>query len=188
MCPTPLGRIHTRVATIFLPALLGLILSLVSGRPDWIVLIGVFLLLGVALDTCVYSWVLKYQPPWMTFVLALAEFGLLYVLANLLELDLTPAEAIALFWASWLLAISTRIAVLPIVSLTYIESAGEFRRIQWSLPPDQVPYPVVAAVSDAGPGQVLRAASGAHRVPLAQLPSPSGVHAVPPAVGSRERS
>ena len=96
MCPTPLGRVHTRVAIIVGPALLGLVLSLVTGRADWIVLIGVYLLLGVFLDTCVYSWVLKYQPPWMTGVLGLVEFGLIYVLANVLKLDLSPAEAIGL--------------------------------------------------------------------------------------------
>jgi hypothetical protein len=179
MCPTPLGRIHTRVATIVAPALLGLILSLLTGRPDWIVLIGVFLLLGVALDTCVYSWLLKYQPPWMTGVLALGELGLLYVLANVLKLDLSTLEAIGLYLAAWLLATSTRIAVLPLVSLTYIESAGELRRVAWSLPPEQAPYPVVAAVAEGGPGPVVRAASGVHAVPLERLPSPSGVHAVP---------
>jgi len=59
MCPTPVGRIHTRVATITLPALLGVILSFVTGRPGWIVLIGVYLLLGVALDAGVYAWALK---------------------------------------------------------------------------------------------------------------------------------
>ena len=149
MCPTPIGRVHTRVAIIVGPALLGLILSLVTGRADWIVLIGVYLLLGVFLDTCVYSWLLKYQPPWMTGVLALAEFGLLYVLANVLKLDLSPAEAIAFYWASWVLATVTRIVVLPNLSLTYIESAGEFRRIEWSLPPEQTPVPVLASVPDS---------------------------------------
>ena len=73
MCPTPIGRIHTRVAILFLPALLGTILSLATGRPDWIVLIGVYLMLGVALDAGVYAWVIRYQPPWMTFVLAVFE-------------------------------------------------------------------------------------------------------------------
>ncbi len=181
MCPTPVGRVHTRVATIVLPALLGLILSLVTGRPDWIVLIGVFLLLGVALDTCLYSWLLKYQPPWMTFVLALGEFGLLYVLANVLELDLSPIQAIALYWASWVLAAISRVVVLPIVSLTYLESAGEFRRIQWSVPPAQASLPVLASSREAraGPGPVVQAASGVHASPLEPLPSPSTVHAVP---------
>ena len=52
MCPTPIGRVHTRVATILLgPALLGLICPLVTGHLDWIVLVGVYLLLGVVLDT-----------------------------------------------------------------------------------------------------------------------------------------
>jgi hypothetical protein len=189
MCPTPLGRIHTRVAIIVGPALLGLILSLVTGRPDWIVLIGVYLLLGVFLDTCVYSWLLKYQPPWMTGVLALAEFGLLYVLANVLKLDLSPAEAIILYWASWVLATVTRIVVLPNLSLTYIESAGEFRRIAWSLPPEQTPVPVVASVADGGmrPGALVDSASGAHRIPLERQPGPSGFHSVPGAAGKPER-
>ncbi len=51
MCPTPVGRIHTRVSTLLLPALLGFALWLIDGRLDWLVLIGVYLLLGVALDT-----------------------------------------------------------------------------------------------------------------------------------------
>ena len=47
MCPTPIGRLHTRVASIVLgPAVLGLILTLITGHLDWIVLVGVYLLLG----------------------------------------------------------------------------------------------------------------------------------------------
>ena len=179
MCPTPIGRIHTRVAILVLPAILGTILSIVTGRPDWIVLIGVYLLMGVALDACVYSWILKYQPPWMTGVLGVVEFGLLYVLAQLLELDLSPLEAIVFYWVSWILATLTRIVALPIFSLTYIESAGEFRRIAWSLPEAQAPLPVLA-VAEGGPaGEVVRAASGVNAVPLEKLPSPSGAHAIP---------
>jgi 4-hydroxybenzoate polyprenyltransferase len=75
MCPTPIGRVHTRVATFTLPVLLALVLSVVTGQPDWIVVIGIYLLMGVTLDTLVYSWLFKYQAPWMTFVLALSEWG-----------------------------------------------------------------------------------------------------------------
>jgi len=185
MCPTVIGRVHSRVATIVLPALLGLVLSLVTGREDWIVLIGVYLLLGVSLDTAIYSWFLKYQPPWMTGVLALAEFGLLYVLVQVLELNLSPAEAIVFYWVSWALATATRIALLPIFSLTYLESAQELRRVEWSIPPDQVPYPVIAAIPAGGPSGSVRALSGEHVTPLEPLPSPSGVHVVPQ--GARER-
>jgi hypothetical protein len=189
VCPTPLGRVHTRVAIIVGPALLGLVLSLLTGRPDWIVLIGVYLLLGVFLDTCVYSWLLKYQPPWMTGVLALVEFGLLYVLANVLKLDLSPIEAIALYWASWVLATVTRIVVLPNLSLTYIESAGEFRRIEWSLPPEQTPVPVLASVPDSGvrEGALVDSASRGHRVPLDLQPSPSKSHDIPAGARRPER-
>jgi hypothetical protein len=180
MCPTPIGRIHTRVAIIFLPAVLGTILSITTGREDWIVLIGVYLLLGVALDAGVYSWAIRYQPPWMTFVLALFEFGLLYTLAHILDLKLTNWEAVWFYWVSWALAISTKIVLLPLFSLTYLESAGEFRRIDWSIPDSQVPLPVLAseAEANAGPGPLVREASGVHATPPKRLPGPSAVHEV----------
>jgi hypothetical protein len=181
MCPTPLGRVHTRVATLVLPAIFATILSLLTGKPDWIVLIGVYLLMGVALDTALYSWLLRYQPPWMSFVLAFGEFWLLYVLANVLKLDLSFMEAVILYWVSWLLAVFTKIVILPIASLTYLESAFEFRRAQWSIPPAQASFPVLASAADAdrGAGPVVRSASGVHATPLERLPSPSALHQVP---------
>lgn len=181
MCPTPIGRIHTRVATIAGPALLGLVISLITFNPGWIVLVGVLLLLGVALDAAVYSWLLKYQPPWMTIVLAFAEFALLLLLALILEIPVPVLGAIVFYWVCWALAIATKIALLPIFSLTYLESAGEFRRIAWSIPPAQAAVPVLASAAEArgGPGPVVRSASGAHAIPLERRPSPSAVHRVP---------
>jgi hypothetical protein len=184
MCPTPTGRIHTRVTTILLgPAVLGLIVTLVSGHLDWIVLVGVYLLLGVVLDTVVYPRFLKYQPPWMTFVLAVVEYGLLLAVTQLLEgfPNISVLEATIFYWACWALGALIKIVVLPIISLTYIESAGEFRRVEWSLPPEQVALPVLASAADArrGPGRLLTEASGVHARPLQQLPAPSGVRAVP---------
>jgi len=154
MCPTIIGRIHTRVAIIaFLPALLGVIVSLVTWNPDWITLIGLYLLLGVLLDALVYSWAIKYQPPWMTFVLALVELGLLYAISDIAALTLTTIEAIVFYWVAWVLAIWTKIALLPIFSLTYLESAGEFRTTQWSIPPSLEQVPVFAAMPNgAGKG------------------------------------
>jgi hypothetical protein len=184
VCPTPIGRIHTRVATIVGPAILGAVVSAITGDIAWLVLIGLYLLQGVALDAAVYSWLLRYQPPWMTGVLALAELGLLLVLANLVELGLPITESIIFYWGAWLLAIITKIALLPIFSLTYLESSQEFRRIQWSIPPSQAAVPIAAAAAEAeaGPGAVLEQASGVHRRPLEPRPSPSGIHATPPGV------
>jgi hypothetical protein len=185
MCPTPIGRIHSRVAALTLPALLATSISLLTGNPGWIVLIGVYLLLGVSLDAGVYSWLLKYQPPWMTGVLALWEYGLLLVLANVLDLPLSVAKASLLYWVSWLLATATRIVLFPIFSLTYLESSAEFRRIEWSIPPAQASLPIVASAADAaaGPGELVRSASGVHAAPLEPKPSPSGVR---PAVSGQE--
>ena len=186
MCPTPTGRIHTRTATIVLPALLGLVVSLVSGHWDWLALVGVYYLLGIFLDSAVYSWLIKYQPPFVAAVFALSEFGLLLVLADILNSsqgglsNISIPEAAVFFWACWALAALTKIVVLPLISLTYFESAGEFRRTEWSVPPPLEPLPILAASAEGqgGPGPIVREASGTHARPLEPLPAPSGVHRV----------
>ena len=188
MCPTPTGRLHTRVATIVGPAILGLVLSLITGHWDWLVIVGVLLLLGIFLDSLVYSWLLKYQPPFVAIVLALSEFGLLLVLTGILNdkagglSHISIPEAAIFFWACWIIAALTKIVVLPIASLTYIESAGEFRTTEWSVPPPLESLPILASSAEAkaGPGPVIREASGVHARPLEALPSPSGVHRLPP--------
>ena len=188
MCPTPTGRIHTRTATFVLPALLGLIVSLITGHWDWLVLVGVYYLLGIFLDAAVYSWLLPWQPPFMGFVLALSEFGLLLVLAGVLNdeaggglSNIAVWEAAIFYWVLWIVASLTKIVILPIMSLTYIESAGEFRTSHWSVPESLEPLPILASSAEAkaGPGPVIREASGTHARPLEPLPSPSGVHRVP---------
>jgi hypothetical protein len=181
MCPTPLGRVHTRVATLIPGALVATAISLWQGNPAWIALIGVYLLMGVFLDTGVYAWLLRYQPPWMTGVLAVAEFGLLLVLASVVSLGLMVWGAAALYWVTWVLAITTKIVVLPIASLTYLESSFEFRLPRWSIPPPQASIPIVAgaAEAEAGPGPVLERASGVRAAPLDRMPSPSSIHEKP---------
>src|SRR6476661_4937181 len=123
MCPTVIGRVHTRTATFVGPAIIGLIFSLVSGHWDWLVLVGVYLMLGIFLDTAIYPWLLKWQPPWTAFVLALAEFGLLLVLANILNdktgglSHISIVEAIWFYWLCWVTAAIIKIVVLPIANL-----------------------------------------------------------------------
>jgi hypothetical protein len=184
MCPTVLGRIETRVATITLPAIFASIISLATWDASWIALIGMYLLLGIALDVCVYSWLFRYQPPWMTFVLAVAEFGLLYLLVVVLDdIDLTLWQTIVVYWVSWVLAIWTKIVLLPLLSLTYLESAGEFRRPEWSIPPQQQALPIIAAVPSGeaarlreavpAPAPTAAAGEGAH----GEVPEPEPVPA-----------
>ena len=184
MCPTPLGRLQTRTAILVLPALLGLVLSLLTDNEGFIVLIGVYLLLGVALDVLFYPRVIKWQPPWLTFVLAVGEFVLLYVLAQVLEVGLEPVDAVWFYWASWILAIVTKIVLLPIMSLSWIENGGEFRTTGWTIPAETEPLPIVAAIPASAPVVALaREFSTVNQVPdeIRNLPAPSGVHRRPTA-------
>ncbi len=188
MCPTVLGRVQTRLATLVGPAVLGALLSLLSGNEGFVVLIGVYLLLGVALDTAFYPLVIKWQPPWLTGVLAVGEFALLYLLAQVLKVGLSPLEAIVWFWVAWCIAIATRIVVLPLMSISWIENGGEFRATGWSVPPENEPIPLVAPVGPAAGAQTPRLArefSAVQELPpeLRDLPSPSGVSRRPEGIG-----
>src|SRR3954471_14410594 len=112
--------------------------------------------MGVALDVLVYHFVIRWQPPWLTFALALAEFVLLFVIVKTLrpghpgfgEPDSLPGAAdwhpVLLFWVSWVLAVWTKIAALPLVNISWIENGGELRRCDWTIQPRHESVPVVA--------------------------------------------
>jgi hypothetical protein len=182
MCPTVLGRIQTRVAILVGPAVIGTILSIATGKAGWIVLIGVYLVMGTALDIGFYPFIIRWQPPWLTFVLALGEFVILYVLSQVLKIGLSPVEAIVWYWASWVVAITTKIVILPILSLGWIENAGEFRTTGWAIAPDQEPVPASAvAAVPAEPPPLAQEFSAVREIPdeLRAVPSPSSMQAVP---------
>jgi hypothetical protein len=183
MCPTILGRLETRVAILTGPFILSLILWAVTGNPGWPVAIGILLLLGVALDILLYSWVIRWQPPWLTGVLALGEYILLVILMIVLKVPLGVPAASIFYWVSWIIAVLTRIVVLPLVSLSWIENGGEFRETGWSIPPELEPVPVVAIPEPERPGLLVREFSAVHQVPkeLQSIPSPSGAHRMPTA-------
>jgi hypothetical protein len=185
MCPTPIGRVQTRWAILIIPALIAAVISIATHNPGWIVLIGVYFILGVALDTAFYPLIIRWQPPWLTFVLAVGEFVLVYILAHVLKVGLTNVEAILLYWIAWWIAIWTKVAVLPLLSLSWIENAGEFRSTGWSVAPEYVPLPVTVftPTQDAGgtPARARAFSAAAIEIPeeLRRAPSPSGVRQIP---------
>lgn len=175
MCPTILGRLETRVATLVGPAILGLILSLATGTVGFIVIIGVLLLMGTVLDIAFYPLVIKWQPPWLTFTIAVGEFVILYTLSQILKIGLHPIDAVWFFWVSWTMASWTKVVILPIVSLGWIENAGEFRLTGWSVPPEADRLPIIALTDPGPPGELAREFSNITMIPpeIRNLKAPS---------------
>ena len=83
------------------------------------------------------------------------------------------------------MAIWTKVVILPLISLSWIEDAGEFRSTAWSVAPQFVPLPVTAfpaQPSTGGPPPLARKFSAAViEIPeeLRRAPSPSGVFKIP---------
>jgi hypothetical protein len=194
MCPTTLGRIQTRTVILIGPAILAGVLSLVTANEGWIVTIGIYYLMGVALDTVLYPFVIRWQPPWLTFVLAVGEFILLFVLVKTLlpgsapygspdpVVHLDDWRPITLYWVSWVMATVTKIVVLPLISLSWIENGGEFRRTGWTVAPEYQPLPIVSSVDvQERLGRLLREFSTVGQVPDSARGAPplSAVHTRP---------
>jgi hypothetical protein len=183
MCPTFIGRTETRTAILIGPAIIGAILSLLLDNEGFIVLIGLYYLVGVVLDLVLYPLIIKWQPPWLTFVLGFGEFVLVYVLAQVLEVPLSTVEAVVWYWIAWAMAVVTGIVVLPLVSLSWIENGGEFRRTGWTVPAGSESLPLIAHpdARPVGAHGLLREFSSVNNVPdeVRAVPAPSGVHERP---------
>jgi hypothetical protein len=109
---------------------------------------------------------------------------IVYFVGKRLGVTLTPLEAILLYWIAWWMAIWTKVVILPLISLSWIEDAGEFRSTSWSVEPAFVPLPVTAFPehrTTEGPPPLAREFSAAAiEIPaeLRRAPSPSGVHRI----------
>lgn len=85
----------------------------------------------------------------------------------------------------WGIAIATKIVVLPLLSLSWIENGGEFRATGWSVPPEAEPMSLVAPIAvpapAAPPPPLAQEFSAVRGVPaeLRDVPSPSGVFRSP---------
>ena len=74
------------------------------------------------------------------------------------------------------------VVVLPLISLSWIENGGEFRKVGWSVAPEYQPLPMLAAIDDRpAEGKLVREFTSTHTVPDLQIARPlTALHQTPP--------
>lgn len=130
MCFTFIGRLHTRLALLVVPLLFTGMIVLLTGERAYFTLFGLMAVSGLALELGVYSWLIQYQPRWLTILLAVPEFLLVWWLMALFGPALAGVsnrQAIGLFAAAWLINWLTLQIVLPLLWPRWAEDSGEFR-------------------------------------------------------------
>lgn len=179
MCPTLLGRWHARLAMVA-PAALAALLALWAGADGaWMVLAGLWLVLGAAVDAAVYRPLVRWQPGALTFAMGLAEWLLLAGVAHAVRLGIGIVPLTVAYGCAWLVGHAVRVAVLPVVFVTRLEEGGEVGRPRWWIPAGQHVRP---PAPDRGAPLPPRL-SGVWTRPAGDgrpLPPPSDVGPIPP--------
>jgi hypothetical protein len=161
------GRLESRLAAGFLPALAAGVLALVL-REWWpLELAGLMLAVGVTFDVLLYHRLLPYQPGWLAVPLGLLELGAVMGLVLALGVEAPRNAAIALFAASWLLAQILGHGIFPFTRLTYGEDGGELGHAG----PAFVASILVVAAFSGGVAWAIKPptvhlAAGVHRGPI----------------------
>jgi hypothetical protein len=90
-------------------------------------------------------------------------------------------QPIAWFWIVHTMEIINKIVVLPLLSLSWIENGGEFRKVGWSVAPDYQSLPALAAIDERpSQGTLTREFSSVHTVPNQQIARPlTALHQTP---------
>lgn len=137
MCPTLLGRLHTRLAMVALPALAAAIAFWLGAGAHWLALAGMWLVLGAAVDAGLYRPLVRWQPGVLTVGMGLAEWILVAGVAHAVHLGIGVVALSVAYWSGWLVGHAVRLAVLPVVFVTRQEEGGEVGRPRWWIPAGQ---------------------------------------------------
>jgi hypothetical protein len=121
------------------PFLLTWLFAAASGNSHYWLLFSVMLGVSLTLDVGLYSWLIDYQPRWLTLLLAACEFMLLKWIVEWpypLEIRLRTRQALLFYLLCWLLIWLTLHVLLPRYRSRWAEENGRitYRRPGWLQP------------------------------------------------------
>lgn len=128
MCFSLAGRLETRLASLLLPIALALLLLVLGGDPRYLTMVLVMAVVGLDLDTFLYSWLFRYQPRWAVYALGLFEFVVTYAIIRWLDGSLAIPDILKFYLSAWILGQTTVNGVLPAIDLSWSEHGGEIWR------------------------------------------------------------
>jgi len=140
MCFTLAGRLQTRLAALGAALWVAWLFALLYNTPAYLVLFVVMAAFTLLLDLAVYSWLIGFQPRWLTLLLALGEFlAIKWVLEwpYPLEIRLRTRQALAFYLVAWVAGWLVMHVLLPLLAPRWQERGGVL--LVWRWGPRTVP-------------------------------------------------
>lgn len=126
MCLTLPGRIQTRAVTLINVLILAILFASLTKNLGYFTMFFLMVVVALPLDLFVYSKLIQFQPRWLTILLGIGEFFILFLFA---PQPVTLLQMAVFYIPAWLAGWLTMEILLPLAWPRWAEDGGEFRSL-----------------------------------------------------------